>query len=258
MLINRNGKIRYYDEEKLIYKILYQPQVDSYNQQVIGYEALLRVYNDDQPIRTDIFIQACEASGYIIKLGKWIINKALKDFHHLNELTDQPPILSINISPIQLIENGFRDYVYHLLRKYNINPQHIEFEITETNSLNFPQEHLNDKVRKLSNLGINIGLDDFGTGYSKFSHFMNYPVNTIKLDKTFIPLIKHPETKLKLSQFIHMLDVCHIRVIAEGVETSSQLRSLQEIGVKNIQGYYYSHPQSLEQLISKHNKMLIS
>jgi diguanylate cyclase (GGDEF)-like protein/PAS domain S-box-containing protein len=224
-------------------EIYYQPQIDIINNKVKGFEALLRWESPElgkvSPVE---FIPIAEQSGLIIPMGEWIIktvyiqNNAWKNKGYIYDT------IAINLSSIQLENDGFEETLKKLIVETNVNPRFVELEITESILL----KNFEKSVKLLTvirDLGINIALDDFGTGYSSLSYLKELPINTLKIDKSFIDnIVTNEREKAIVDGIIQLAQKIGLDVIAEGAETKGQIDLLQSMGCNQIQGYYYSQP----------------
>ena len=163
-------------------------------------------------------------------------------------------ILSLNISAIQYKQPDFVEKVVEILKKYDISPEEIELEITESILIDSFQE-VTEKLAILRNIGIKISLDDFGTGYSSLSYLKGLPIDTLKVDKSFIDtVITDENTRIITESIIYMVKKLGFETIAEGVETQEQFDYLTAIDCDNIQGYYLGRPmppEKIEELLVK-------
>jgi len=232
--------------------IVYQPQYNGDTNTLIGFEALLRWNNQSLgQIPPDEFIPIAESTGYILDIGDFVLETAIKQFHtickdsyginHL-EGTCQRLRLSINISVRQLTETNFVDNLFVLINKYECKNAKLMLEITETMTINRFDE-IASTLEKIQSAGIEISLDDFGTGYSSLSYLSKLPINEIKIDKSFIHEIENNIQNITLiKSIINLGKSFNIKVLAEGVETEQQLEILHRHGCQYYQGYYFSYP----------------
>jgi EAL domain-containing protein (putative c-di-GMP-specific phosphodiesterase class I) len=158
------------------------------------------------------------------------------------QLADNAFQMAVNISAVQIQRDGMLDTIHELYEKYNVDLTAIELEVTESVLINFPQkavEVLND-VREM---GLSVALDDFGTGFSSLSNLKAYPINTIKVDKSFVmDMLQDPNDAAITKAVIAMGKSLDMHVVAEGVETKAHVQFLQDLGCHQAQGYYYSRP----------------
>ncbi len=241
------------NEDFLLY---YQPQFFAESGKLRGIEALIRWPDENGKfISPSDFIPIAEKNGAIIPIGNWVLKEAIKVFASWTEKYDYPVILSINISAIQLKKDNFTDQLLHLINLYDIKPQYIELEITESIFIdNF--EEVIDKMRSLRLLGIRVSLDDFGTGFSSLSYLKDLPIDTLKIDKSFVDTaIKDKSTNIITESVVTMVKRLGLETVAEGVETQEQYDYLKKIQCDNIQGFLTGKPMSrtdIEKLILQH------
>ena len=229
---------------------LYQPQYSYKEKRFTGAEILCRWEHPTLGIiPPSIFIPLAEQSGMIAPLTVRAIVTAAKMFSFLKENQIHDFSLSINISPTFLMSGEFNDTISFLLSQYDLNKEQLHFEITEEIIMQH-NEYLKQTLLKLKNQNIGIELDDFGTGYTSLQHLAYLPIDTLKIDRSFIEGIE--SNKRKKSLFKAIIDISHaldINVIAEGVETFEEENYLREFNSLIIQGYLYSRPLSQHQLI---------
>ncbi len=227
----------------------FQPQYYADTQKLRGMEALIRWRdNDGKMISPGVFIPIAEKNGTIVPIGTWVVEESIKTFVTWKKQYDCNVILSLNISPIQYMRDEFVDSIIGIIQKYNVDPKELELEITESVLI----ENFKDVIEKLQILrsyGIRISLDDFGTGYSSLSYIKGLPIDTLKIDKSFIDtIITDENTKIITESIIYMVKKLGLETIAEGVETQDQLRYLQDIGCDCIQGFLLGRPMPKEEM----------
>ena len=219
----------------------YQPQVIVSDQQVIGFEALLR-FKDDQneTIMPDDFIPILEESGMIIDVGKWIIEDACKQLRLWMNAGQFPDngFLSINVSPKQLLDESTLSTIINACNKYQVEPEQLVIEITESVLIDKP-----NKVQKamalLKSIGVNLALDDFGTGYSSLSYLQRYPFDHIKIDKSFVADLLTDENDAKITKaIIALAQSLGLKITAEGVSDAQSLEMLRTYGADYCQGFF--------------------
>ena len=232
--------------------IVYQPQVDTSSQEIIALEALLRWQNSDLGLimPTD-FISLAEETGLITPIGEWVLRTACAQAYQWQTI-HKPFRISVNLSARQfqgMDASGVDkliEMIESALKESQLDPSLLEIEITESVILkNYDLVVLT--LKKLKTLGVRISCDDFGTGYSSLSYLKLLPFDTIKIDKTFIDDVENdPSAVAIIRAIIFLANQLKIDVIAEGVETKSQLLVLRGLGCHFIQGYYYSKPLAVE------------
>lgn len=227
--------------ELLIY---YQPQVNPNTNTLIGAEALLRWNNPTWGLlQPDDFMSIAEDKHLLNKIYDWQIRHILKQFHDWKEAKIPLYPISINVSPVQLLQLDMVETLSELLEEYDISPKYIILEITEGSPLQ-QNEYFISTIRKLKNLGIRIAIDDFGTGFSTFQYLQTFDFDIIKIDKEFIKNLTSNNTKEAaiVSSFLHLASSLDIEVVAEGVETYEQLQFLHQKQCHAIQGKIFSKP----------------
>lgn len=236
--------------EKRQLEIQYQPIYSTKYQNYTSIEALVRLNIDPFGyIPPDEFIQYSEENGSIIPLGYLIIETVFQFIKEYDSLSSH--ILSINLSAIQCMQEDFAKNVINLCHQYHIDTHRIYFELTETAAI-LEQETLVKNMKELEKFGIRFSLDDYGTGYSTIQYIMNLPFHSIKLDKSIIYSgLSDSRTKIILISTIQMLQKLHYNIVAEGIETCEQANFLINLGVHELQGYYYSKPLKKEELFNK-------
>lgn len=230
--------------------VQYQPLFELSTNNIIGYEALMRIKNERLGnISPAEFIPIAEESGLIIELSSWLIRTACSFNKNIMDLGITPRPVSVNISSVQINRPGFINLLSDILRETKLPPQYLELEITESTIVS----SITDATKLLSNLqdlGVRISLDDFGTGYSSLNYLTQMPINTLKIDKSFIDNIcnstKDAFIAEAIIQLAHSLD---IRVVAEGVEYEEQLKLLRSQQCDIIQGFIYSTPLHPNELL---------
>lgn len=220
------------------FRMVYQPQVESISGEVVSYEALIRLKSNKY--YPDQFIPIAETSGYIVEIGRFVLKEVIKYSSDLSKMGIDMPI-AVNISPKQLTDKSLPSYIKSLLSKYEVRPEMIELEITESLMLEDVDEVLNF-LKDLKNLGIKISLDDFGTGYSSISYLTFLPIDKLKLDRSIIESLIEQDRQEVIRNIIEMAHNFDFQVVAEGVETLEQFKLLRLISCDHIQGYYFSKP----------------
>jgi diguanylate cyclase (GGDEF)-like protein/PAS domain S-box-containing protein len=225
----------------------YQPQVDVKTFQLVGMEALVRWNHPAlgmlQPLD---FIQLAEDTGMITQIGDWVLRTAFAQNKLWLDSGFSPMRLAVNVSARQFQQAAFIGTICDLLKETDLDPALLELELTEGSIMKEPEKAI-DKLNRLRDLGIKIAIDDFGTGYSSLSYLKRFPIDTLKIDKTFVSDVSTNEDAAAIAKAIvmmgHALDMA---VIAEGVETPQQLEYLTSLGCDVIQGYLFSPPLSTE------------
>lgn len=231
--------------------IHYQPKIGLAKQDIIGVEALVRWNNVKLGFVSPAeFIRIAEDTGLIIPLSEVILEKVCLD---ILESRSQGKIhilpVSINIASVHFQQDDFIERINFILMQYNCSPHLLELELTERTVMKDSDDIVN-KLVKLKAMGFKISIDDFGTGYSSLSYLNRFPLNYLKIDKSFIQQITNLQDKQAIVEtIILMAHRLHIKVVAEGVETIGQAKLLRQMGCDIIQGYYYSKPLAAKELM---------
>ncbi|KGY09979.1 GGDEF domain-containing response regulator [Vibrio sinaloensis] len=231
----------------------YQPQFDL-SMNLVGAEALLRWTSPKLGIvAPDVFIPIAESSGLILSIGHWVLERAIQQIAKWNKshLLDEDFKLAINISPKQLSDESIATDIKQLLQFYSVKPSSIELEITESNLITKGTK-ATCSLKDLSNVGVKIAIDDFGTGYSSISHLKYFPINIIKIDRTFIKDIELKPSRQLFRAICAFATSLDYEIVAEGVETPSQHRACYDMQVSRVQGYKYSKPITVESFENKY------
>lgn len=223
--------------------IQYQPLMDLGTNNVIGFEALMRIHNERLGYISPVeFIPIAEESGLIIELSSWLIREACTFNKNIIDLGMTPRPVSVNVSSVQINRPGFVPLLSEILEETQLPPRYLELEITESTLVSSIMD-ATKLLNNLQNLGVKISLDDFGTGYSSLNYLTKMPIDTLKIDKSFIDNIctsnKDSRIAESIIQLAHSLD---IRVVAEGVEQEDQLSLLRSQRCDVVQGFIYSPP----------------
>ncbi|WP_226645289.1 GGDEF and EAL domain-containing protein [Mesobacillus subterraneus] len=226
----------------------YQPQINLETGEIIGVEALVRwIHPENGLISPAEFIPLAEETGLIVPLGKWVLEKAAAQNKAWQEQGYRPIPMSVNISVRQLQEDHFIDSVKQVLADTQLAPKFLDFEITESVMQNSEKTAL--ILDQLKELGITLAIDDFGTGYSSLSLLKHFPIDKIKIDKSFVDdIIHHSNHGAMVKTIIDMGHNLQFEVIAEGVEEEEQVAFLLKNGCIVGQGYHFSKPLPVEQM----------
>jgi len=220
-------------------ELYYQPKVDFHKKQLVGYEALLRWMDDDLGFVSPAkFIPIAEQSHLILEISDWVMENAIK---FVSSLDNKVPV-SINISARQFESGTCSETIELLIKKYNVDPNLVELEITESYLMADVEDAIL-QLHEMKQIGVQISIDDFGTGYSSLSYLKRFPVNTLKIDRSFIQDIPHDVNDVEITgAIIAMAKKLGLEVIAEGAETQEQIDFLQLNECYLVQGYFYSKP----------------
>lgn len=236
------------DKEQL--EIYYQPIISVKDQNIVGFESLLRWHHPEEGmISPGVFIPLAEETGLIVEIGEWVLRQScLQCCRWQHIIPGHSFVFNINISPRQLKQSNLVQTVESILQETNCNRHLIKLEITESAILETDNK-ADTLLKEFHELGIKLCIDDFGTGYSSLSRLYQFPINTLKIDACFIRAIGRHEKKEKILESIvtlaHNLDM---DVVAEGVETQLQLQKVQQHQCEYVQGYLFGHPSPMEEI----------
>ena len=228
----------------------YQPKVDVITGTITGAEALIRWQHPELGfVAPSEFIPLAEETGLIIPIGQWVLNTACEQFKEWQTKEMLQLSVAVNLSMLQLRQENFVEMVQQVLNDTGLDPQHLEFEITESKAMNNVDLFI-QKLIALKKLGVGISIDDFGTGYSSFGYLKQLPIDTLKIDRSFINDITNSEEDAAIVQaIIAMAHILKLKVVAEGVETANQLSLLEQYKCNAVQGYYLSRPLVAEDFV---------
>ncbi|MCT7445189.1 putative bifunctional diguanylate cyclase/phosphodiesterase [Aliarcobacter cryaerophilus] len=229
------------------YQLFYQPKVCLKDSKIIGVEALIRWIDKEKGfIPPSDFIPLAEENDFIIELGDWIVEEALNQYLDLkNKGIDI--VMSINISAKQFLQNRFAENLIEKINSKKIEPNRIILELTEYILID-QNNSVYSTLRKLNEFGVSISLDDFGTGYSSLSYLKKYPIDYLKIDKSFIDDSCNSQGKVFIETIVKMGQTLNMKIVAEGVETQEQVEYLKSISCNLYQGYYFSKPIKAKEL----------
>lgn len=229
--------------------LVFQPQLDLATGRLIGLEALLRWRTEEgRFIPPDRFIPVAEQSGLIVSLGDWVMKTACLAMRELLDVGLAPDRMAVNVSVVQFQTPGFIDGLKAALAAAQLQPCHVELEITESVSL-LGQGVIETMLQNLRDMGVSVAIDDFGTGYSSLSYLEKLPLDRIKIDKSFAT---HAAAQggARIAELIAQLGLkLGLRVLAEGIEDAQAWRALQSLGVQEGQGYHIARPMEAGALI---------
>jgi len=234
------------DENFILY---FQPKIDGESDKIMGMEALIRWEDGSKGfIPPDKFIPIAEETGLIIPLGKWILKRGMQQIVKWYSEGLHPGSLAINLSMGQLQKHDFISMLKMMLKETMCQPQWLEIELTESQVMKNPEQTILT-LQEISRLGIKISIDDFGTGYSSLSYLKRLPIDTLKIDRSFVKDIPGDEDDIAIVKaVIALARSLNLDVIAEGVETQEQKVFLVKNGCKNIQGYLYAKPMPADEM----------
>lgn len=233
-----------------VFNVFYQAKVDGKNNKVVGMEALVRWCNNDGVfISPSEFIPLAEETGLIVSIGRYVLLQACKDAKMLHDLGYEIPV-SVNISVVQFRDEHFLGMVESVLKETRLEGRFLEMEITE-GVLARDIDNAREKLLNLKFLGVGVSIDDFGTGYSSLAYLKRFPIDVLKIDKSFVRdmLVDKCDSAI-IDAIIKLAEALELKLVAEGVETKEQSDALLKKGCQVMQGYLYCHPISITQMCS--------
>jgi len=232
--------------------LFYQPVVNLHTGEISGFEALMRWFHPEKGfISPAIFIPVIEETGQIIDASKWAFKKACRALKHIQESTRYHKELhmSVNFSSKDFSAPDFVNNIYDTLSETDVKAEQIHLEITERLLIGQP-EKAKETLNMCRRAGMGIAIDDFGTGYSSLNYLHAYPINTLKIDQSFVRDMEHDKGLLELVRSIITLSQnLEMDIIAEGVETLQEAQILKEMGCKHVQGFYFAKPAAEKDIV---------
>ena len=234
------------------FEVFFQPQVCANTGEVVGMEALVRWNHPEKGmIYPDEFITLAEETGFIIDIGHWVLRESCAELSKWYKKGYDNIKLGVNFSPSQVQHADFVQNILQTLKAYDLPGDCLEVEITESTIMK-DIEIMVKKLQELNYYGIKIAIDDFGTGYSSLSYLQKFPINTLKIDRCFVNEIKQGDSnRCIVNAIVYMGKGLGLNLIAEGVETESQLEYLKDLGCSEIQGFIYGKAQPPHLLLSQ-------
>jgi diguanylate cyclase (GGDEF)-like protein len=230
-------------------RVAYQPIVELETGHLLGVEALVRWQHPKLGLVSPAdFIPLAEATGMIVPIGEWVLREACRQAAGWRDEAPlrTAPTVAVNLSLRQLTEPGLRGMVHAALSDAGLDPAALHLEVTES-AVMLQAERAVDTLATLKELGVAIHLDDFGTGYSSLSHLRRFPIDALKIDRSFVATVADDtDDETIVTAIINMADSLDVEVVAEGIETSEQADLLQRLGCRMAQGYLYSRPVAAE------------
>lgn len=225
----------------------YQLQVDAKTEQPVGVEALVRWQNSHLgSVGPEEFIPIAERTGLIYDIGLFVMKTAFRDAQKLNGLT-----VSVNVSPVQLLNPNFSEVVETAIIETNMNPKLVLLEITE-NLIESEIDYVMGNISRLIDIGIRFSIDDFGKGFSSLSYLTRLPVHEIKIDRSYINGMEKDKKYLGVVQAtLTFAAISKVKVVAEGVETKNQKNMLMEMNCDYLQGYFFHKPEPFNSILYK-------
>jgi PAS domain S-box/diguanylate cyclase (GGDEF) domain len=229
--------------ERQEFKLYYQPTVSLKTGRILGFEALIRWQHPERGLVLPAeFIPHAEETGLIVPIGKWVLREACTQMRSWQERIGKTLTMSVNVSPKQLMHIDLVEMIQQILAETELKPQNLILEVTETAIIENP-ESATRTLLQLKELNVHLHIDDFGTGYSSLSYLHRFPMDSLKIDRSFIGRMGSDEENLEIVRTI--ISLAHnigMEVIAEGVETTEEVAQLRALQCEAGQGYYFSKP----------------
>lgn len=223
-------------------ELRYQPQIEVPTGKAVSLEALVRWKHPKRGMISPLeFIPVAERTGQIIELGEWVMSEVARHCTYWDSLGLEDFRVCINISPLQFNQGNLPQYFSDYLAKTGISPERIELELTESAIMTDAETNI-AKLSELKNLGMALAVDDFGTGYSSLSYLKRFPIDTLKIDQSFVADLDSADGAAIVDAILALAKTLQLRVIAEGIETEAQMNYLVEKNCDLLQGYYFSRP----------------
>jgi len=235
------------------FEVHYQPKMDVATGRMNSVEALLRWRHPTRGmVNPTEFITLAEESGLMFAIGEWVLREVCRQASQWRQVGLPFLRVAVNISPIHFRQPKFLDAVRSALSDHNLEPRYLEIELTETTVMDQAETSV-QILEELSRMGVIVSIDDFGTGYSSMSYLRRFPIDKLKIDRSFISdLTTSPEAKSIVTAIISLAHSLRLKVVAEGVETAEQLEQLRKLGCDQFQGFYRSAavlPDEIEKLV---------
>lgn len=239
MRVEQDLKIAIDNKNEL--EIYYQPKIDAKGNFISGAEALIRWNHPTKGLMyPDEFIEVAESTGIILDIGKWVIQESVRQVKEWNKLGFTDLKVAVNLSAKQFQDSNLVPFIISTINEYSLDPSQLEFEITETLSMTNMEATLRI-LNELKSIGVSIAIDDFGTGYSSLAYLKKFPINILKIDKSFvIDMVDDKEDRVIVQTIISMAHSLGFTTVAEGVETQKHIDILKSLGCDEFQGYFYS------------------
>jgi diguanylate cyclase (GGDEF)-like protein/PAS domain S-box-containing protein len=242
-LMTKSKLKRAFERDELL--VHYQPKYNLETGEVCGAEALVRWELPERGIiLPSDFIPLAEETNLIVEIGEWVLDRVCEDFRYWQRSVSAPGRVSVNLSLKQLRQANFISRISAILRSYQVSPTSLELEITETTLMENPTRTIK-LLDELYSLGLHLAIDDFGTGYSSLSALQQFPISTLKIDKSFVrDVATNADDATIVGTIIHMGRSLQMDVVAEGVESEEQLNFLQTLDCTYVQGLLFGDPMS--------------
>lgn len=237
--------------EKKQFQVFFQPKVDPYSHMIVGMEALLRWQHPERGfLYPEDFLDVAESSKLMVPIGSWVLRRVCEEIVRWQKQGLPEIKVSLNISPVQLKQANFAEGFIRTLQEFKLQANHFVIEITES-SLNSGEQDVIKRLRELNDYGVSVTIDGFGRGYSSLSYLQDIPVDTLKIDRSFVREIEEGQNQTCIADGIAMMAKgLNLNVVGTGVENLHQLDYLRNLGCNEVQGYLYSEAISAQETLS--------
>ena len=223
-------------------ELRYQPQVDCKTGKVVSMEALVRWKHPVRGMVSPVeFIPVAESTGQIIELGEWVMGEVARHCLYWDSLGLDTFRVCVNISPLQFNQSNLPKWIAEFLETSGLTPERLELELTESAIMNDAETNI-AKLRELKALGLHLAIDDFGTGYSSLSYLKRFPIDTLKIDQSFVSDLDTPDGAAIIDAILALSKTLKLRSIAEGIENEHHMSYMVSKGCDMLQGYYFARP----------------
>lgn len=235
--------------ERHSFQVYYQPIYSVERGKFVSAEALLRLYDDEHGfISPEILVPAAERSGAIHKIGEFVFEEVCRFISSDDYKRLGLDYIEVNLSVAQCMRSDLADLILNTMHKYNVSPDNINLEITET-AASYAQRVMSDNLNKLSRAGLSFSLDDYGTGYSNMKRVISLPLKIVKLDKSFVDEQHNPRMWIFLQNTVRMLKDMQMEIVVEGIETREMVEAFSNLKCDFIQGYFFSKPIAKDEFV---------
>ncbi len=242
------------------FELHYQPQYNTSTGQIIGAEALIRWHHPELGmVPPSVFIPIAESTNLILPISNWVVETACKQTKLWQEQGLPKIVVAVNVSPVQFKQHDLPNFIARVLEQTQLEPKWLEIEVTEGVAM---EPDCQRQFEKIKEMGTSIAIDDFGTGYSSLSQLINFSIDRLKIDRSFVTSIdQDSERRAVFSAIVNMARSLNINVIAEGIETEQELSTIKAQGCKEAQGFFFCRPlpeTSMTELLANHNSIQMS
>ncbi|UCD65981.1 MAG: bifunctional diguanylate cyclase/phosphodiesterase, partial [Deltaproteobacteria bacterium] len=247
-LLMESGLRKALDNDELV--VFYQPLINLENNKLIGMEALLRWKHPEKGmISPGDFIPLAEETGLIEPIGEWVLRAACTQNKKWQDEGYPPVKVSVNMSARQFSKKNISEQINDILQETGLSPEYLGIEITESVIMQDVKSTIS-KLKQMQEMGISLSIDDFGTGYSSLSYLKLFPIDDLKIDRSFVFNITSDSTDAAIAASVILLaHSMNLKVVAEGVETEEQLEVLRQQGCDYVQGFLFSRPLAAEEFV---------